>query len=320
MSSTGSDHFPPRVTLLVVLGPTASGKTDLSLELGARLQGEIIGADSRQIYRNMDIGTAKPTPEQRARLPHHLIDIVGPDQVFTAAEWQENALNAVSAIHARGRLPIVVGGTGQYLVGLLNGWSGPRVKANPELRQSLEAEREAVGPVALHQRLHALDPAAASRIDPRNSRRVIRALEVIMLTGEPFSAQRRQIPTAFHTVILGLRLPRERLYARADRRIDSMMESGLLDEVDRLLARGYSRTLPSMSGIGYQQLAAHRLDGVPLGQAIIEMRRATRRFIRHQDTWFRQLGERIRWVDPEALAVPELARQLAEQLEKVSKA
>jgi tRNA dimethylallyltransferase len=285
--------------LLVVLGATGVGKTAVALRLAEALNGEIIGADSRQVYRYMDIGTAKPTPEQRTLVSHHLIDIVDPDQNLSAAQYQRLAYAAVEAVHKRGRLPLLVGGTGQYISAVIEGWTMPEVPPNPALRAELEAFAAAHGLEALGQRLRALDPDAAQFVDFRNPRRVIRALEVCIETGQPFSAQRGKTPPGYHVLQLGLTMERDALYLRADARFDTMMREGFLDEVRRLLEMGYARSLPSMSGLGYAQLAAHLLDGLPLDEAIAAGKQATHDFIRRQQTWFRKYNSEAVWIAPE---------------------
>lgn len=281
--------------LLVVLGPTAVGKTASAIGLAQALGGEIIGADSRQIYREMDIGTAKPTPEQRQQAAHHLIDVVAPDEDLSLAQYQRLAYQAIDTIHSRDRLPLLVGGTGQYITALLEGWSIPEVPPNPALRAELDADAEANGVDALYARLLALDPSAADFVQPRNLRRIIRALEVCIETGQSFSAQRGKHPPPYRVLTYGLTLDRQRLYERADQRVLGMMADGFLDEVRALLTEGYSRTLPSMSGLGYAQLAAHLLDGAPLDEAIRATQIATHRFIRRQFTWFRGHDHQIVW-------------------------
>lgn len=303
--------------LVAILGPTATGKTGLAIELAQRLNGEIIGADSRQIYRHMDIGTAKPTPQQQAQVPHHLIDIVDPDENLTAAEFQDRAYAAIDDVLARGRLPLLVGGTGQYISAVTEGWTFPRVPPNPALRADLEAFAAEQGPEALHSRLAAGDPDAAGRIHPNNVRRVVRALEVLIETGRPISEQQRRRPPPYHILLHGLTMPRELLYERADRRIGQMMEEGFLDEVRLLLEMGYSRSLPSMSGLGYLELSAHLQGELTLEEALERTRFATHDFIRRQYVWFRGHNQGIVWHNVEHGPPAELftgtARWLQEQ-------
>jgi len=290
--------------LIVLLGPTASGKTELALQLAETFAGEIVGADSRQIYRGLDIGSAKPTPAQQARAHHHLIDVADPDEPFSLANFLRLARAAIEDIHARGRLPLLAGGTGQYITALVEGWQAPEVPPNPALRAELEAYAAEHGGPALFERLRAADPAAAEFVDARNLRRAIRALEVIAATGQPFSAQRRRVPPPWRVRQFGLTLERGRLYARADQRIEQMMQAGFLDEVHGLLAQGYDRQLPSLSALGYRELCTHLLDGVPLSEALEQTRFATHDFIRRQYTWWRGHGSGVTWLDAEQAAEP----------------
>lgn len=280
--------------LVVILGPTAVGKTACAVAMAQALNGEIVGADSRQIYREMDIGTAKPSAEERAAV-HHLIDIVAPDEDYPLAHYQRDAYAAIDAVHQRDRLPLLVGGTGQYITALLEGWSIPEVRPNEPLRAELDAFAAQHGVEMLYARLLALDPAAESFVEPRNTRRIIRALEVIDATGKTFSEQRGKNPPPYRTLTFGLTIERETLYQRADMRVDQMIERGFLDEVRALLDKGYSRRLPSMSGLGYAQLADHLLDGKVLEQAVSETKFATHQFIRRQYTWFRGHDDGILW-------------------------
>jgi tRNA dimethylallyltransferase len=274
--------------LIVILGPTGVGKTALGVAIACALNGEIIGADSRQVYRYMDIGTGKPDATQLAAVPHHLLDVVTPDDNLTLSRYQKLAYAAIDDVHARGKLPLLVGGTGQYLTAVVEGWSIPEVPPDEMLRAELEAFAKEHGAESLHARLYALDAESAATIDPRNLRRVIRAIEVTILTGQKFSALQRKTPPSYRMLHIGLTMPtREQVYARADVRVDAMMAAGFLDEVRRLLEMGYARTLPSMSGLGYSQVAAHLLDGASLHEMITKTKHDTHDFIRRQYTWFR---------------------------------
>jgi tRNA dimethylallyltransferase len=286
--------YPP---VVAVLGPTAVGKTTVSLILAERLGGEIVSADSRLIYRGMDIGTAKPTPEQRARIPHHLIDVTEVDNPWSLAVFRAAALEAIAAIHARGRLPLLVGGTGQYVTAILEGWSPPALPADPSLRSELEAYAETHGSEALHRRLAEIDPDSAARIDRRNVRRVVRALEVARLTGQPASRLRAKAAPPFRVLRVGLTLPRAELYARVDARIDAMLQSGLVGEVRALLEGGLTPDLPAMSGIGYRQIVDHLQGTIGLDEAVQKMRRATRVLIRRQSNWFKADDPSIHWFE-----------------------
>jgi tRNA dimethylallyltransferase len=294
-----------RDPLLVVVGPTAVGKTAFSLRLAESLDGEIVSADSRLLYRRMDVGTAKPTPDERARVPHHLIDIAEPDETVGLAEFQGRAYSAIADIHARGKLPLLVGGTGQYVRAVVKGWCIPRVPPDPALRAELEAQAEQKGARQLHARLAQLDPVAAQRIDPRNVRRVTRALEVCLTTGQPISEQQRKRPLPYRILQIGLTMDRAALYARADRRVEAMMAAGLEGEVRRLVEAGYGWDLPAMSGLGYGQFRPYFEGQITLGEVVTEIKRATRRFIRHQYNWFHLNDPAIRWFDAAVTAEEE---------------
>jgi tRNA dimethylallyltransferase len=283
--------------LLVIVGPTAVGKTTLSLQLAQDFNAEIISVDSRQIYRGLDIGTAKATPEQQALVPHHLLDVVNPDEILTLAEFQERAYAAIETIHQRGRLPMLVGGTGQWVQAVVEGWGVPRVPPDPDLRAVLETEARVLGPEAFHARLAAVDPPAAQKLDPRNVRRVIRALEVYHKTGIPISQHQRKSPPPYQIVQIGLTMPRQVLYRRIDERIDRMLEMGLLAEVKRLAEAGYGWELPAMSGLGYRQVGQYLRGEVSLEEAVALIRKETRRFVRQQYNWFRLDNSRINWFE-----------------------
>jgi len=286
--------------LVAIVGPTAVGKTALAVELVRRLDGEIIGADSRQVYRYMDIGTAKPTAEERTAAPHHLIDVVDPDEPFGLEQWLELAHGALEDVWSRGKQPLLVGGSGQYVWALLEGWRVPRVPPRSELRRELEAQP----PAALVEQLRRVDPEAGRFIDPRNIRRVVRALEVCRVTGKPFSYWRAKAPPPFETLIIGLGLPRQELYRRIDERVEAMVRAGLADEVRRLLTMGYARGLPSMSATGYKEICQYLAGEVDLATAVTRIKMATHRVARHQNAWFKQSDPRIHWseVGEEVLA------------------
>jgi tRNA dimethylallyltransferase len=285
----------PKPPLILIVGPTAVGKTELAIQLAERLNGEIISADSRLFYRGMDIGTAKPSREELARVPHYLIDIVNPDETLSLAVFQEKAKDIIADIHARGKLPFLVGGTGQYVRAVTQGWSPPEVTADKKLRGELEKLKEERGVDWLHARLNQLDSIAASKIDARNVRRTIRALEVILTTGKKFSAQRGQSDSPYKLITIGLTRPRPELYERVDQRIEAMFATGLIDEVKGLLVKGYSPTLPSMSAIGYRECIRVVNDEWSVEQAKVEMRRVTRIFVRRQANWFKESDPNIIW-------------------------
>jgi len=298
--------------LIVVVGPTAAGKTALSLQLAEALDGEIVSADSRQIYRGMDIGTAKVTPAERARVPHHLLDVVDPDHTLTLAEYQRMAYDAINAIHARGQLPFLVGGSGQYVHAVIEGWGIPKVPPHPDLRAELEAQAQAEGAEALHARLAELDPVAAGRIDYRNVRRVIRALEVCLVSGRPITELQRKTPPPYHIYQLGVTRPRPELYARIDARVDRMIAQGLVAEVQRLVATGYGWDLPAMSGLGYRQIGQYLRGEINLAEAVALIKQQTRRFVQQQYNWFRLDDPAIHWVDPGQVPFEELLAMVRE--------
>jgi tRNA dimethylallyltransferase len=291
-----------------VVGPTASGKTALAISLAERVGGEIVSADSRQIYRLMDIGTAKPTAEQRARIPHHLLDVVWPDEPYSLALYQRDAQAAIVAIQARQRLPVLAGGTGLYVRSVVDGLTIPAVAPDLAFRATLEAEATH-GPQALHARLAALDPVAAANIAPTNIQRIIRALEVCLVTGAPFSTQQRMRPAPYDALLLGLNTDRATLYAWADRRVDDMLATGLVGEVEMLGSRGYGWDLPAMSSLGYREIGAYLGGEMPLDQAVERMKLDTHAYIRRQLTWFRR-DERIKWLDPANPDTPAIAWRL----------
>ena len=273
------------------------GKTATAIRLCSDFGGEIISADSRQIYRGMDIGTAKPTPDERAAAAHHLIDIIDPDQALGLAEYQALATAAIADVLARRRVPFLVGGTGQWVRGVIEGWGVPHVPPDAGLRAGLEAEAASAGPQALHARLASVDPQAAARIDYRNVRRVIRALEVYLKTGAPISDQQRRQPPPYRILQVGLTMPRPTLYARLDARVDHMLAGGLLDEVRSLVGRGYGLDLPAMSGLGYRQIGQHLAGKIGLDEAVALIKKETRRFVRQQYTWFRLDDPAVCWFD-----------------------
>ena len=295
--------------LVAVVGATATGKTALAIELARQLGGEIVNADSRQVYRGMDIGTAKPTPAEQGAARHWLIDVASPDEQFTLATFLDLANAALDDIWSRGRLPIVVGGTGQYVWALLEGWRVPRVPPNRELRAELEERARHEGAGSLLDELRAIDPAGAAAIDAANPRRIIRAIEVTRATGRPYSEWRRRDAPSFDARIIGLRMERSALYRRIDERVDAMLAAGLVDEVGRLNAAGYGCELPSLASIGYREVCEHLHGDLTLDAAAERIKTETHRLARMQHTWFRADDERIVWLD--ALA-PDLVERAVE--------
>ncbi len=290
-----STEVPEPIKLIVILGPTAVGKTEIAIQLAERVDGEIISADSRLFYRGMDIGTAKPSLAERTRVRHHLIDVADPDQVWSLALFQKAAHQAIREIHSRGHLPFLVGGTGQYLWAVIEGWRPPPMPPDSRLRLVLERWAGEVGAEGLHRRLAVLDPRAAEQIDYRNVRRTVRALEVILRTGQTFSSQRLRQPPPYKALLLGLCRPRAELYARVDARIEAMIAAGFEEEVRALLQKGYSPDLPTLSAIGYREMIAYLKGEISLEEAIKWMKRRTRQFIRRQANWFREDDPNIRW-------------------------
>jgi len=283
-------------TLIVIVGPTAVGKTEAAIRLAERVGGEIVSADSRQVYRHMDIGTAKPSARQRTRVPHHLIDVVDPDEAFSLAQYQTAAHAAIDDIFRRGRQPLLVGGTGLYVKAVTEGLRIPAVPPDPELRVELEARAAQEGKLALHDELRRVDPAAAARIDPRNVRRTIRALEVYRLSGRRFSEPGIVRPPPYPIITIGLTMPRPDLYRRIDARVGEMIAAGLIEET-RQLALQYDWSLPALSGLGYRQIGRFVRGECSLEDAIAAIKRDTRGFVRRQYNWFRLTDPRIRWLD-----------------------
>lgn len=285
--------------LLVIVGPTAAGKTAVAVECSLRLEGEVVCADSMHVYRHMDVGTAKPAPEERRGVPHHCLDLVEPDEEYSVARYRADAEAAIADIGGRGRAAVVCGGTGLYVKAVLYGFDLPIAAADWELRRRLEAEAQRVGPEGLHERLRQVDAAAAARIHPNNVRRVVRALEVYALTGRPLTSYHRldhRPRGQYNVVAFGLSRPRTDLYRRIDARVEAMMQRGLLDEVRWLLDHGYSERLVSMKGLGYRQLAAHLRGEMTLEAAVYLIKRDTRHYARRQLTWFRA-EPLLQWLD-----------------------
>lgn len=296
--SRGFAHKGEKQLLIALLGPTGSGKSGLALDLAEAFFGEIVSADSRLLYRGMDIGTAKPTVADRARIPHHLIDVATPDTSYDLARWKDEATRIIAEIGGRGHLPLLVGGTAQWTTALLDGWEPPSVAPDPPFRAAMEgrAHTEGIAPLLAELAVH--DPEAAARTGP-NLRRIVRALEVIRATGEPFSAQRRRSAQPYHDLRIGLSLPRDVLYARIDARVDAMIAAGLVAEVRALLDAGCDPALPAMSGIGYRQVAEYLQGETTLKTMCERIKQATHRYARHQMTWLRR-DAAIVWLDAQS--------------------
>ena len=276
--------------MIAIVGPTASGKSALAMRVAESVDGEIVSADSRQVYRGMDIGTAKPSREERSRVPHHLVDVAEPGEHYDVLRYQREGRAALSEIRARGRVAIVVGGTGLYVRALLDGLELASLPHDPAVR----AELEALDPPTLHARLRALDPDGAARVDPRNVRRVVRYLEVATIVG---GAVPRVRSAGVAALRIGLRPPRDTLIAAIERRVREMVAAGVLEEARALVARGIDPRLPSMSAHGYVHWAAHLRGEIDLETAIARTSRDVRAYSRRQMTWFRR-DPAIRWYDP----------------------
>ena len=301
----------PRIRLLVLSGPTASGKTGAAMELARLLPLEIVGADSMQVYRGMDIGTAKPSPAERAEIPHHLIDVADPDDPYSAGRFVAEAKEAIREIRSRGRHPLLVGGTGLYLRALIRGLDP--LPSDPEVREGLARRWVEEGGEALYTALRRDDPAAAARIHPADRLRVLRALEIAKITGAPASSRRTAWeggPGRYRVLFFALRPGREELYRRIGERADGMIRSGLVEEVRGLLSRGYGPGLRSMDALGYRHILSHLLGGVPLEEAVRGLKRDTRRYAKRQLTWLAS-EEEVRWIEGDSAvhAMAEMSRK-----------
>ncbi len=304
--------------LLVIAGPTAVGKSEVAMAVARRLNGEIVSADSVQVYRYLDIGTAKPTPAERAAVPHHLIDLVDPDEEYTVADFQHDARLAIAAVRERGRLPVLVGGSGLYIRAVVRNYAFAPTGPDDTLRRKLRREAELHGAEALYRRLAEADPVTAKKIHPNDLRRVIRALEVCLQGAKPLSQQAAATPgpdPGEKLFMFGLTMPRDLLYRRIGERVDRMVENGLVQEVQSLLDRGYSRKSKAMMSLGYRRIADSLCGDLTLEEAVELIKRDTRRFAKRQLTWFKR-DEDIRWLDVCAEGGPvrtaeNICRQLA---------
>lgn len=299
-----------------IVGPTATGKTAVGVELAKMLNGEIVSADSMAVYKFMDIGTAKPTPEEQAQARFHLIDVVRPDEEFSVAEFKRLAEEAIEDILGRGKLPVLVGGTGLYVRALTGGLNIPATPPDWEFRERLMAKAAELGGEYLLEHLRQIDPITAARLHPNDVKRIIRALEVYEQTGKPishFHAVAGTHEVKYDVELFGLTVSREVLYKRIEDRIDEQIEAGLIDEVGRLLEKGYTLDLPAMKGLGYKEIAGYLLGNYDLETAVYVFKRNTRRFAKRQLTWFRA-DDRIRWVDVEGLTAVDAAERIAGML------
>jgi tRNA dimethylallyltransferase len=283
--------------VIAVVGPTAIGKSKLALHLARHIPLEIISADSRQVYRHMDIGTNKPSAAEMAAVPHHVIDVVEPDGDFSLAMYHQLAFEALKAIQQKGKLPLLVGGSGLYVWSLIEGWTLPHVPPDLEMRRWLESRAEQDHGQSLYRKLQTIDSVAAEKINPSNIRRLVRALEIYYATGQAPSRLQRKKEPGFSALVVGLTEERSELYRRIDERVDEMIRRGLVGEVEQLVKKGYGPSLPSMSGIGYRQIGQFLRREMTLAEAIDKMKYETHRLARHQYAWFRLTDSRIRWFD-----------------------
>ena len=296
--------------MVVVIGPTAIGKTQLAIYIAEQFSGEIINTDSRQVYRYMDIGTAKPSISDRTRVPHHMIDINLPDNDFSLGEFIKLANVSIEQITARGNLPIVCGGTGQYVWAIVEGWTVPNIPPNTEFRAAKLKEAEEIGIYSLHDQLSIIDPERASEIDPRNVRRVIRALEIIKETGLKPSQLSKQREEEYSPIIIGLTTNRGNLYHMIDMRVDHMIKNGFLDEVEYLTTQGYKMGIGSLASPGYRELGQYLAGESSLDEAISKTKFQTHRLARRQYTWFKQEDPRITWLDVNQVDITSVASTL----------
>ncbi len=307
------------IPLLAIVGPTAVGKTAVSVEVAQRLGGEIVSADSMLVYRYMDIGTAKPTMEERRGIPHYMIDIIDPDEQYSVALYQTQARRHISEIWQRGKLPLLVGGTGLYVRAVIEPYHFTGAGVDEDFRRQMLREAAEKGALAVYQRLVQVDPETAACVHPNNLKRVIRALEVYHLTGRPMSWALREEGKRppYRLLVCGLTMDRQKLYERIEARVDKMMEMGLVGEVQGLLDRGYSPRLISMQGLGYKEIAAYLRGLSTLDEAIYLLKRNTRRFAKRQFTWFKR-DPRINWINVgQYTTLMEVAREIARRTEGV---
>ncbi len=284
-----------QINLLIIVGPTGVGKTSASIELADRLNGEIISADSRLFYKGMNIGTAKPTREEIRNIKHHLIDVTDLNHIWSLSIFQNECNKLIQEISTRGKLPILVGGTGQYIRAITENWQVPEQKPDETMRKAIENWGDVIGAKGLHDRLGVIDKKAAEMIDFRNQRRTIRALEVALKTGIRFSQQRKKYLSPYNIIIIGIIRPRQELYTRIDERIDSMFKSGFVAEVDGLLQKGLEEQLLNVSAIGYLEVIQYLKGIITLDDAINQIKRKTRIFVRRQANWFKPDDPNINW-------------------------
>ena len=283
--------------MIAIVGPTASGKTQLALDIAKRFDVEVVSADSRQVYRGMDIGTAKPSKENQGQVKHHLLDTVYPDEEYNLFLFLKQARVAIHDIRSRGKIPLIVGGTGQYFWGLINGCQTPEAPPNEGVRSRLRRIVDTQGPNTIWQLLRDIDPESATSIHPNNVRRVIRALEIYQHTGIPMSQVNQKRAATETTLIIGITQDRNILYEKIDARVDMMINMGWIEEVKLLMDQGYDSGLPSMSGLGYKEIASHIINGESIEEVIKDIKYSTHHFAKSQGSWFKINDDRINWIN-----------------------
>jgi len=293
----------PKVIMLV--GPTASGKTGLAIQLAQALKTEIISADSRYLYRQLNIGTAKPTEQELSQVRHHLVDCADLDQPWSIGQYKEEAERLIQRLNKDGKIPVLTGGTGQYIRAIRQNWQIPELEADTRLRHTLEIIGEKIGFETLYENLRVMDPTAADFIDYRNHRRTVRALEVIFKTGIRFSQIRSKDESPFDSLIIGLHWQREELYQRIDNRIDQMLEGGFIEEVRDLVSNGYKEPLLRMGVIGYTEVIAFLDNQIDLEETKTLIKRNTRKYVRRQANWFKPTDPEIHWLNAQDPAILE---------------
>ena len=300
--------------VLFIIGPTAVGKSKLAIELAKKLNGEIISADSMQVYIGMDVGTAKPSKEELEEIPHHLINLIAPDRSWSVSDFVSNAKKLIEDIAKRGKVPIVVGGTGLYLNALIEGYTFPDIKKDNIIRNRLEGEVVRFGSVHLYEKLKKIDPETAVNIHENDAKRIVRALEVYELTGKPMSELRSKDEESltFTPVIVGLDLERPELYKKIEARVDDMLAKGLIDEVKGLIKEGYDPKLTSMQAIGYKEVAEHLHGKYTLDELVNILKQNTRNFAKRQMTWFRRFKD-VHWFDVDKLKLGDIIKLLKEE-------
>lgn len=301
------------IPLLVVVGPTASGKSSIAIRLAQALDGEIVSADSRYLYRELEIGVAKPSLDELEAVPHHLVSVASLEEPWNLGLYKQFATDVIEDIHARGRLPILAGGTGQYVRAILENWQVPSHGPVDHLRDDLESIGSRIGFDRLHKLLSEIDPEAAAQIDFRNHRRTIRALEVILATGVKFSESRTKEDSPYRALIIGLDLPRDVLYERIDRRIDDMFSKGLIEEVQSLLESGFGQVLDGMRVIGYNEVIEFLRGHLQFEEAVALIKRNTRTYVRRQANWFKKSDPSIHWLNAQDPAILLNALDLVER-------